>query len=212
MLEKYVASLPYAKKTSDVKVITPRPFATGVVNDHFDIKMENPSSQVFVISNGQNIPFNISNYVNANALGDVMSIVYTASLREEEGGTYSPYAFSSLSPWSGRWQMGFWFQTNSDIQNKLITRAKKELNDVIANGAKAEDFSKVREAMKKQFEIKERSNKFWNENLVNYCAGYDVITGRGEAIDAMTLDGFNAFIKKMDVNKNVLDFVMTGVK
>lgn len=212
MLEKYVASLPYAKKTSDVKVITPRPFATGVVNDHFDIKMENPSSQVFVISNGQNIPFNISNYVNANALGDVMSIVYTASLREEEGGTYSPYAFSSLSPWSGRWQMGFWFQTNRDIQNKLITRAKKELNDVIANGAKAEDFSKVREAMKKQFEIKERSNKFWNENLVNYCAGYDVITGRGEAIDAMTLDGFNAFIKKMDVNKNVLDFVMTGVK
>lgn len=212
LLETYIASLPSTKKASVPAVVSPRPYPTGVVNDHFDIKMENPSSQIFVISNDKNLNVNADNYVKINAIGDIMNIVYTATLREEEGGTYSPYAFGSLNGWTGYWELGYYFQTNRDVQEKLIKRAKEELANVLNNGAKAEDFNKVKEAMKKQFEINERTNKFWRDNLVLLYNGHDIITGRAEAIDNLSLNSFNSFMKTLNANQNVLDFVMTGVK
>lgn len=210
LLEQYVASLPSTGKASVVKEISPRPYPTGKVDDHFDITMATPSTQVFVNSNGK-MPYSIENSCMINAIGDILDIIYTETLREEEGGTYSPSAFGNLNGYSGRWGLGYWFQTNSDVQAKLQARATKELTDLLQNGAKQDHFNKVREAMAKQYEINVRTNKYWNSGLLDYQMGIDALTNHKAAIDGLTLEGLNKFMKTLNVNENRLDFVMTGV-
>lgn len=157
------------------------------------------------------MPYSIENSCMINAIGDILDIIYTETLREEEGGTYSPSAFGNLNGYSGRWGLGYWFQTNSDVLAKLQARATKELTDLLQNGAKQDHFNKVREAMAKQYEINVRTNKYWNSGLLDYQMGIDALTNHKAAIDGLTLEGLNKFMKTLNVNENRLDFVMTGV-
>lgn len=210
MLEQYVASLPSKGKAGVTKEISPRPYVTGNVDDHFDIPMATPSTQVFVTSNDQ-MPYSIENSCKIQAIGDILDIIYTETLREEEGGTYSPSAFGNINAFTGRWTLGYWFQTNADVQAKLQARATKELKNLLENGANADHFNKVREAMAKQYEIKVRTNEYWSEGIVDSQLGVDGLTNHKAAIDGLTLEGLNKFMKDLNIDKNRLDFVMTGV-
>lgn len=211
MLEQYIASLPSTGKAEIPATISPIPVIKGEVNDLFDIQMEIPSTQVWVTIDDNNIPFNCSNSAMIQAIADILDIVFTETLREEEGGTYSPQAFSQFNQYTGYWSINYWFQTNSDIQQKLIDRANTELINLLNNGAKHEHFSKVKEAMMKQYEINVRTNKYWDSNLTTYILGYDTITDEKAAIEGMTLEGLNTFMKNLYNGKNRLNFVMTGV-
>ena len=92
-----------------------------------------------------------------------------------------------------------------------MDRANTELANLLKNGAKAEHFNKVREAMAKQYEINVRTNNYWKNNLTDWLLGFDNISGHKAAIDGMTVEGLNKFMKQLDPSKNRLDFVMTGV-
>lgn len=211
LMEQYVASLPSKGKPVAMKEISPRPYPTGNVDDHFDVTMATPSTQVFVSSNDNNIPYSIENSCKVELVGDILDIIYTETLREEEGGTYSPSAFGNMNPFTNRWNLGYWFQTNSDVQAKLQARATKELDNLLKNGAKADHFNKVREAAIKQYEINVRTNTYWSNGILDYLLGYDNLTNHKAALDNLTLEGLNSFMKQLDVNKNRLDFVMTGM-
>ena len=113
--------------------------------------------------------------------------------------------------YNGYWSLNYLVQTNAEVQQKLMDRADAELRKLLSNGADEVNFNKVKQANIKQNEINERTNSYWNNGLISYVLGHDVITGRKEAINSMTLSGLNAFMKKLDINKNKLEFVMTGV-
>ena len=210
-LEKYIATLPSTGKAVAPKVISPVPSITGIVNDKFDVPMATPSTQVFVTLDDNNLKYSIKDATMVEAIGDVLDIRFTETLREEEGGTYSPQVFSGYNPWTNYWSLNYWFQTNSDVQNKLIARANAETEKLLNQGADAAAFAKVKEAMVKQYEINVRTNKYWANNLMSYLRGVDNLTDHKAAIDGMTLDGLNKFMKTLYNGKNRLNFVMTGV-
>lgn len=211
LMEQYIASLPSKGKAVDRKVVSPLPVIKGEVNDIFDYPMSTPSTRVFVRIENNDMPYDIANAVRVETVGDILSNIYTDTLREEEGGTYSPYAFGNFSAWTGYWSIGWLFQTNADVQQKLIDRANAETNKLLGNGADEVNFNKVKQAMAKQYEINVRTNRYWNSNLVNYLLGVDNITNHKDAIDSMTLQDLNAFMKKMNIKQNRLNFIMKGV-
>lgn len=211
MLEQYIAVLPSTGKAEKAPVVTPWPQITGQVNDTFDFPMHEPSTQVFQTIDDNNINYSVENEVMVSAIGDILDIIFTDTLREEEGGTYSPQAFSMFNPWNGYWSINYWFQTNSTVQQKLIDRANTEMMNLLNDGAKAESFNKVKEAMIKQYENQIRTNEYWMSNLKNYLRGVDNITNNEAAIKGMTLEGLNKFMKTLYNGKNRLNFVMTGV-
>lgn len=211
MLEQYIASLPSTGKTSAPKVVTPIPVIKGDVKDMFDYPMQTPSTRVFVTIDNNDVPYSIENSVRVEAMGDILGNIFTDTLREEEGGTYSPFAFANLNPWTGYWQLSYLFQTNSDVQQKLIDRAVLETNKMLSEGVDETNFNKVKQAMVKQYENQVRTNSYWLDNLVDYQLGIDNITNHKSAIDSMTLSNFNEFMKKLNAKQNHLDFVMTGV-
>lgn len=210
MLEKYIASLPSKKKASAAKVVTPIEIAQGNVENFFDVKMQTPSTLFLDIYSGD-LPFSIKNEEMVDMAGEVLGNIFTETLREEEGGSYSPSAYGQYNPASGKYMLIEVVQTNSDIQDKMMRRAHEETLKLLANGATADQFGKVKEAAIKQLEMSERNNKYWNNGLVSWLRGWNTLSGHRQALESITLEEFNAFLKTLWNGKDRIQVVMTGV-
>ncbi|MDE6142669.1 MAG: insulinase family protein, partial [Muribaculaceae bacterium] len=77
-------------------------------------------------------------------------------------------------------------------------------------GAPQEDFNKVKEAMLKQYEIQVRKNSYWDSNLMTYLRGHDMITDHRSAIESVSLDDLNKFMKGIYNGKNRVQVIMEG--
>ncbi|MCM1369142.1 MAG: insulinase family protein [Candidatus Amulumruptor caecigallinarius] len=212
MLEKYVASLPSTGKKSEKKVINDNGYVNGQVTDDFTHPMQAPMTMVYGMYHDNNIPYSIENAVKVGLMGDVLDNIFTETLREEEGGTYSPYAGSSIDPYDGTWNLRAIFFTNADAQEKLIKRANDEYMKLLSEGASETHFNKVKEAAMKQYEIGLRSNSKWLNDMMRYSLGIDDITNHKAAIENLTLDEFNKFLKSIYNGKNRVQVIMTGVE
>ncbi len=212
LVEQYIAALPSTgKKGATPAKLTSINIAEGVVNDTFKQPMQVPSTMVLTNISGKNVDYSIANFVKIDLIGDILSNVFTETLREEEGGTYSPYAYGTFNPFTGTWQIVYVFQTNDQMQDKLITRANEELLKLLSNGAGEADFNKVKEAALKQYEINVRTNGYWRNNLQRLKLGYDDISGHKAAIENLTLADFNKFMSSLYDGKNHIQVVMQGV-
>lgn len=212
LIEKYIASLPGKKKTAKVNSLSSITVVEGQVKDEFTQKMSSPVCSVYNTYTGSNIPYSAENDVMIDFVGSVLRIIFTDTLREEMGGTYSPYAGSGLNPYTGVWSIDYQFSTNNDMLGKMQERAYVELEKLLKDGATEKDFNKVKEAFKKQYELKLRNNSYWENSLVAYLKGIDVISGYKEAIDNLTLPKFNDFMKNLYNGKNRIQVVMIGEK
>lgn len=212
LLEQYIASLPSTGTASKVDSnVSSIEMVKGVVDNTFTLPMQAPSTMIYTNANGYNLEYNIENSVKVDLLGDILSNVYTDTLREEEGGTYSPYAYGMMNPYTGQWSIISVIQTNDQVQQKIMTRATDEFNNLLKNGVSEEHFNKAREAMLKQYDIQVRNNKYWLNNLMKYERGIDDITSHKAAIENLTLADFNKFISGLYDGKNYIQVVMQGV-
>ena len=143
---------------------------------------------------------------------DVLDDIYLATLREEMGGTYGAQVGGDLNFNDNVWQIFYLVQTNHEQKADIIKRAHDEWLKLLAEGAKPETFNKVKEAMLKQYEINVRTNSYWSGNIRNFLRGHDFVTGHKAAIESMTLDKLNAFMKTLYTDKNRIQVIMTGVE
>lgn len=211
LIEQYIASIP-GKKAQKVNTITPLNQAKGQVVNEWKQPMETPGTTVFNVYSDNNLDYTIENIVMLDILGDILGNIYTNTLREEEGGTYGADVVGQMNPNTGEWNLLYAFQTNKQQQDALMARANKELLDLLNNGANADDFNKVREAALKQYDIVSRTNSYWDNNLMAAYRGWNTISGHKAAIENLTLDKFNAFMKNLYNGKNRIQIIMEGVE
>jgi zinc protease len=86
LLEKYIGSIPGISRKEKYRTNPPRWISKKIDKDIF-IKMETPKSSVNV-AYSQEYAYSQRNRVLASFLGDILTLRYTESLREKEGGTY----------------------------------------------------------------------------------------------------------------------------
>lgn len=209
LLEQYIATLPVGmiKKPA---VVTNLNQVTGQVKDEWKQPMQSPVVMVYDVYSDNNLEVNVKNDILVSLLGDILGNVFTNTLREEEGGTYSPYAGAGMNPITREWQILYFFMTNSEQMQKLITRANDELLNLLNNGASADDFNKVKEAAIKQYEINSRTNGFWLSQITYNLRGHDLYTGYIETLRSITLNDLNAFMKSLYNGKNRIQVIMEG--
>jgi zinc protease len=94
LLEKYIASIDGIKRKETFKDKTVAWIANKIDKDVF-IKMETPKSSV-KIKYLEDYTYNQKNKILASFLGDILTLRYTESLREKEGGTYGAQVSSSI--------------------------------------------------------------------------------------------------------------------
>lgn len=209
---KYLASLPADKKKKAPAVDYIVRQAQGQVVNEFEEKIEAPIVKVFNILNGSNLQYTPANAIMLKFLGNVLSNVFTETLREEEGGTYSPYASTMFNPQSGEWSLFYTYSTGADKKATINKRAIDETLKLLANGTDAAHFNKVKEAAINQYNISLKKNDYWNNQLLNYVTGTSIFDGYGEALNSVTLEQFNAFMHGLYNGKNRIEVIMDGVK
>ena len=207
MIEKYIASLPDngVREKYGYKV----PTAKGEILNKFTLPMENPKVSVRYNLTGD-IDFSMKTRTIFNFLSEVMDIVYTRTIREEEGGTYGVGTSAGCSFINKNYTFIFQFDTNVEKSQQLTDRAIKELKNVVENGADSADFQKVKEAAIKQYQDQLRENSYWMNVLTNKALGLDSYTGMADILNNLTLADFNAFVKKNVKFKNAATIMMVG--
>ena len=189
LLEQYVASLPTYKK-EDRKVIAPVNTADGEVADSFTTEMTSPADWLYGIYSGTNVDNTIQDHVKTSLVGDIVRILYTEILREKEGGVYSPAAYSYYDINNGKWIFA----------------------DLLKEYATADQFNRVKGALLSQYENNVRTNSYWHDNIRLYeLLGKDFITGHRSAIEDLTLEDFNAFMRNLYDGKNRIQVNMHGI-
>ncbi len=209
LVEKYIASLPANKKRDKVGNLIS--IQEGIITNDFTTPMQTPKSTVYAIYSG-GLKYNLRNSVMMGILKDVMNIVYTETIREEEGGTYGVGTSANLSSSNNRWVFLFGFDTNPQDKERLAKRAHAELQKVVTEGPREKDFAKAKEYLLKTHAQNINENGYWMNTIKNDAMGYgDIHSEYEKIVNSLTIDDMKAFTHKVFNSKNLIEVIMTGV-
>lgn len=212
LLEQYVASLPSSKK-EERKVIAPVNTADGKIIDNFTAGMTAPADWLYGFYSGTNVDNTIQNQVKTSLVGDIVKILYTEILREKEGGVYSPMVYSDYDISNDKWYLVYLLLTNEKQSSRMLQLADELFVNLLKDGANADRFNRVKGAMLSQYENSVRTNSYWHNNIRLYeLLGIDLITEHRSAIENLTLEDFNAFMRNLYNGENRIQVNMHGVE
>ncbi len=208
LVEKYIGSIPKGRKApawADLKDgIRP-----GVRENDFKVQMETPKvtvSQVYTI----NQPYSTRLDASLDALKYILDMIYTETLREDEGGTYGAHvtAQANQSP-SFQDLLEVDFETNPESADNLRVLARKGLQQLAAEGPSADFFDKAVKNLKKQIPENRHRNGYWLLGLEQkYLYGIDYITEYENAVDALTAADVQAAASMFLNSGNFVELVM----
>ena len=188
LVEQYIGSLKTKKNdetwTANVPAITDKD-----VNSHYTKAMENPMVTCYMVYNGE-MEYTMENQMKMQVLSDVMDIVYTEKIREDEGGTYGVGVNGNLTlrP-KETFMFLIAFQTNKEMYEKLMGIAVAELQNVANQGPRPEDLKKVKEFLIKKHSEDLESNRYWMNCIqTQYRDGYNPMANYEQIVNGITAD------------------------
>ena len=210
LVEKYIASLPATKKREKYGEDKYGMRHEEYLNS-FEREMENIVGTVNAGYIGK-AKCSTENMIMLSIFEQVMDMVYTSTIREEEGGTYGVGTKTSMTI-KNEWIFRFAFDTNVESMSRLKDRAIKEMFNVIENGLEEEKFDRVKKYMLKKANDDIKRNSFWitqlNEKAVfGTC---DILTYI-DTIEGITIDDVNKFVKKIFKKADKFEVMMIGTK
>ena len=206
MVEKYIGSLPKGKKASDVVEENIINFASGVVNEEVRLHMQAPKSTVVQLYTAY-APVNTRKSVAFDAANYIIDMIYTKTIREDEGGTYGVGTSLVAQKQPVERLIGqVYFNTNPEAVAKLSALATKGMKELAENGPTAEHFNMAIENFKKNLPEKRINNSYWmnclqtwNEQGINYDVEYE------EAINTLTPEDVKAALQELLSQGNVIN-------
>lgn len=208
LLEKYVASLPKGKKAEESKYVGDL-FVDGVKVNDFKTAMETPMVTVYQMYNVKT-PYSVKDEAVYSALSYILNMVYTETLREEEGGTYGASANTQciFEPISMK-TMEVAFQTNVEQADKLRELAKSGFENIAKNGPDAEKFDKAVNNLKKEIPESRHNLSYWSNALsTSDKLGIDFSAEYEKAVNSLTLSDVQEAAKSLISSGNFIEIVM----
>lgn len=208
VVEQYLASLPGEEvKGEFIKV--PMSFNEGKSVNVFKREMQNPKASVFNAVTG-NMERNMKNQILMSMFDQILDIVYTEKVREEEGGTYGVSTGGAISRYpEGQTVLQIMFDTDPEKKDHLNEIILKELEGIAINGPRESDFIKVKEYMNKSFNENLKENGYWRNILDQlYFYGEDMHTGYIDAVNAMTPKDVQEFTAELLKQGNLKTIIM----
>ncbi|MFC2110754.1 M16 family metallopeptidase, partial [Bacteroidota bacterium] len=143
LLEKYIASIPTEKVKENYKDNSVEWIANKIGKSIY-LNMEDPKATVKILYKKE-LPYSRKTATYTRALGDILQLRVTESVREKEGGAYSPRANASFSRLpKSEISVSFNFDCNPDLADKLVTIVNGELEKIAQGKIKDEDLNKIK--------------------------------------------------------------------
>ena len=208
LVKKYAGSLPAGKKAPkwiDRKVYPVK----GIVEKVDPTVMETPKSTV-LINYHLNSPYSPAKDAALNAISYIMDMRYTASLREEIGGTYGAHVSTSQEriPVS-RANVMVQFQCKPELCDTLLKVAKQQIKEFATDGPTKEEFEMTVLNLKKNVPESRISNGYWLGKIRTMLnGGPEEDKAYEAAVNALTADEIRKVAASIILSGNKVEYVM----
>ncbi len=214
LVEKYLGSLPKGKKALKW-VDDGQRFPAGHVVNEFKVDMQTPKTTVFQYYVTYDTKYSVAEKVNLTAANNIIDMIYTDTLREEEGGTYGAQSMTATNKYPvDRAYIQVYFDTNPSSADKLRELALAGLKKLAAEGPTEEQMTRVKENFKKNVPEKRIQNNYWMDVInhwyrfgqADYDAEYEA------AVNALSAEGVRDAVAKILASGNYGEVVMSPDK
>ena len=208
LVEKYIGSIPKGKKAPhwvDAKVDP-----VNGINEKLDPqKMETPQSTVFLTYHAP-LAWSAANEAAMDAISYIMDMRYTASLREEIGGTYGAQTWGENNKYpKERTQFTVLFQCKPELCDTLLEVAKAQFESFAKEGPTADEFSKSLLNLQKKVPESRITNSYWARQIRYIQEGYGDNDKEYEAaVNALTAEKVQALANALLNSGNKIEYVM----
>ncbi|MBO4455485.1 MAG: insulinase family protein [Bacteroidales bacterium] len=211
LVEKYIGSLPKKGKALKWQNVGPE-FVQGKVENAFGVDMQTPKTSVFQLYNSYDVKYSVAEKVNLSAASYILDMIYTSTLREEEGGTYGASSAMAIEKYPAeRAYAQVAFDTNPSSADKLRELAISGLRKLAEEGPDAEQMTRVRENFAKNIPESRIRNNYWLENI-NYFyryGGMDYDAEYEAAVAALSAESIKKAVADLLASGNILEVVMS---
>ena len=173
LVEKYIGSLAYEPRDetwTDRKVRHP----AGKTNRNIEIPLAVPKASVY-ISYSNELKYTSANNLGLKVIQNILEMVYTEKVREDEGGTYgvSMNISSQLRPYQNASSL-IMFDCDPDRAEDLAKIIHNEIALLVKSGPDGEKFDKAVQNLLKNREESKQHNRYWSNSIYAwYYTGID---------------------------------------
>ncbi|OEK08953.1 peptidase M16 [Flavivirga aquatica] len=214
LLSKYIASLPTTSDKETFKDVSQEWVSNKIDKDVF-LKMEDPTTNINIAFKVKN-NYSVKNQFVTSATGAIMQLRLTETLREEEGGVYSPSAKAYLykEPKTLSY-LSVKFDCNPDLAEKLINIVHSELSKLAKGEINQEDLNKTLNSYKKSRE-QSKSNNSYDMTLLTtfYRDGYNMNDPKNfeDIVNSITTKDIQVLAKKLQQKGKAFEIVFKPAK
>lgn len=203
LLEKYIASIPSTGKKENFRDIGNEWVSNRIDKDIY-LKMKDPKTNVN-ISYKINREYTPRNIFITNILKSIVQMRMNKTLREKEGGVYSPSVGVRTSKEPKQMSyLSVSFDCNPDMDEKLIKIVHEELAKIANGNIEDTDFAKSMKGIMKEHEQSKDKNAFDMSLLITYFTdGYNLDADKNFGDVLRT-------ISKKDVQQLMKDMIEKG--
>lgn len=208
LIEQYIASLPAQKKV--VKGKNTFTYFKGKNVNNFKRKMETPQANSIFAWASYDMPYTLENTIRSSMAGQILSMIYLKSIREDAGAAYSCGAIgqSSKNDFINMMRILAYCPLKPEMADKVFSIIDSEIAN-LAKTCDADKLTKVKEYMHKNISDRRKTNAYW-QSVVNMYNSYgiDVDTDYDAIVDKQTPETISAFVAELLKAGNSAQIVM----
>jgi zinc protease len=208
LIAQYIASLPSIKRKETFKDNKVE-MRKGIYKNEFIKEQETAKASVFAFYNGA-CKYDLKNNLLISMTDQILDLVYTEKVREEEGGTYGVNVGGDLQKYpQEKFVLQIMFDTAPAKKEKLIGIIFGELENLGKNGPSEVNLNKVKEFMLKKYKEDLKENGFWLSTIDDYLFTNVDMTKDYEAIlNSITAKDIQNFATSIFSQKNEVEVTM----
>ncbi|MCR5407784.1 MAG: insulinase family protein [Bacteroidales bacterium] len=207
LVEKYIGSLPKGKKS---KWIDRKEYiVSGIHDDVFTVDMQTPKSTVLQVYHAD-VSYTYAKDAAMDAIGYILDMRYTESLREDEGGTYGASAIANFGRRPKNDAMiQVYFDCKPALCDKLRELAVKGLQDLAQKGPTDEEVNMAKLNLLKNLPESRQQNRWWLNSIETYLTyGEDRNAEYEAGVNALDKEIIKETVSEILGSGNFVDLVM----
>ena len=213
LVEKYIGSLPVGKKATSYIGKNDPHIVPGARNEFFTTAMATPKTTCMIAVSGKS-KSDLEARMTMNVLKGILDILYTETIREEEGGTYGVSVQAEVNTIPEEFaDILISFDTNPENAEKLFALTEAGLRSVAENGPDAGMLSKAKGNLLKNIPENRISNGYWSNVIMSkYNTGIDQDTDKDKVIEGITAEKVRRYAADLLAQGNLVKVMMSPAK
>ncbi|WP_291530728.1 M16 family metallopeptidase [Bacteroides sp. UBA939] len=208
LIAAYLGALPAINRKETFKD-NKQEIRKGVYKNEFIREQETAKASNFVAITGD-CKYNLKNNILLSMTTQILNLIYTEKVREDEGGTYGVYVGGNLSKYpKERGGVQIVFETSPSKREKLMKIIFGEMDNLANAGPTEENLNKVKEFMLKKHAEDLKENSYWLGSIDEYLyTGMNRVNDYTQTINGITAKDVQKFANDLFKQKNEVEVSM----